>query len=162
MGDHGKAYSTVTPEQIEKMKLLIKKAHLITPNLTEACMLTDVSYHSDTWSDAELNAICSKIDPEGRMQIVITGIRQGDGFMNYLWDKGQTSSLFIPSAGASRPGTGDMFAAILSANALKGKDFTVSVRQASDFISACIRDSELADTPIKEGVLFEQNLSRLL
>ena len=49
MGDHGKAYSTVTPEQIEKMKLLIKKAHLITPNLTEACMLTDVSYHSDTW-----------------------------------------------------------------------------------------------------------------
>ena len=63
---------------------------------------------------------------------------------------------------ASRPGTGDMFASILSANALKGKDFTASVREATDFIAACIRDSEQANIPIKEGVLFEQNLSRLL
>ena len=55
-----------------------------------------------------------------------------------------------------------MFASILSANALKGKDFTASVREATDFIAACIRDSEQANIPIKEGVLFEQNLSRLL
>ncbi len=162
MGDHGKAYSTVTPEQIEKMKQLVKKAHLITPNLTEACMLTDVSYHSDSWSDAELSEICRKLDPKSRMQIVITGIHEGKDFCNYLWDKGNTSSITIPSAGASRPGTGDMFASILSANALKGKDFTTSVRQASDFIAACILDSEQAGTPIKEGVLFEKNLSRLI
>jgi len=162
MGDHGKAYSTVTPEQIEKMKMLVKKAHLITPNLTEACMLTGVSYHSDIWSDAELSAICHKMDPEYRMQIVITGIHAGNGFCNYLWDQGNTTSLTFPSAGASRPGTGDMFASILSANALKGKPFADSVRQASEFIAACIRDSEAAGTPIKEGVLFEQNLSRLL
>ena len=162
MGDHGKAYSTVIPQQIEKMKLLVKKAHLITPNLTEACMLTDVSYHSDSWSDAELSAICHSLDPECRMQIVITGIHEGQNFRNYLWDKGNTSSITIPSAGASRPGTGDMFASILSANALKGKPFATSVRQATDFIAACIRDSEQAGTPIKEGVLFEQNLSRLI
>lgn len=162
MGDHGKAYSTVTPEQIDKMKLLVKKAHLLTPNLTESCMLTDVSYHSDSWSDAELSGICGKLDPECRKQIVITGIHDGTGFCNYVWDKGYTSSLTFPSAGASRPGTGDMFASILSANALKGKPFTDSVRQASEFIAACIRDSEAAGTPVKEGVLFEQNLSRLL
>lgn len=162
MGDHGKAYSTVTPEQIEKMKQLVKKAHLITPNLTESCMLTDVSYHSDSWSNTELLSICSKLDPECRMQIVITGIHDGNGFCNYVWDKGNTTSLTFPSAGASRPGTGDMFASILSANALNGKDFLFSVRQASEFIAACIRDSEAAGTPIKEGVLFEQNLSRLL
>ena len=162
MGDHGKAYSTVTPEQIEKMKMLVKKAHLITPNLTESCMLTDVSYHSDSWSAAELSEICRKLDPEYRMQIVITGIHAGNGFCNYLWDKGNTTSLSFPSAGTSRPGTGDMFASILSANALKGKPFADSVRQASEFIAACIRDSETAGTPVKEGVLFEQNLSKLL
>lgn len=162
MGDHGKAYSTVTPEQIEKMKQLVKKAHLITPNITEACMLTDVSYHSDSWSDAELSEICRKLDPESRMQIVITGIQEGDGFCNYVWDKSNTTSLTFPSAGASRPGTGDMFASILSANALNGKDFLFSVRQASEFIAACIRDSEAAGIPVKEGVLFEQNLFRLL
>ena len=162
MGDHGKAYSTVTVEQIEKMKQFVKKAHLITPNLTESCMLTDVSFHSDSWSDAELSSICSKLDPEHRMQIVITGIHDGNGFCNYVWDKGNTTSLTFPSAGASRPGTGDMFASILSANALKSKPFIDSVRQASEFIAACIRDSEAAGTPVKEGVLFEQNLSKLL
>ncbi len=162
MGDHGKAYSTVTDDQVVRMKRLVRKAHLITPNLTEACMLTDMSYHSDNWSDAKLSGICRKIDPSCRMQIVITGIRDGNAFRNYLWNKGETTSILIPSAGASRPGTGDMFAAILSANMLKGKGLESSVRQASDFIAACIRDSELANTPIKEGVLFEQNLSRLL
>ena len=162
MGDHGKAYSTVTQSQVEKMKHLIQKAHLITPNLTEACMLTDMSYHSDIWSDEELLEICHKLDPKHYKQIVITGIHEGNNFRNYLWDKGKSSSICIPSAGASRPGTGDMFASILSANALKGKDFTASVREATDFIAACIRDSEQANIPIKEGVLFEQNLSRLL
>ena len=62
MGDHGKAYSTVTQSQVEKMKHLIQKAHLITPNLTEACMLTDMSYHSNIWSDEELLEICHKLD----------------------------------------------------------------------------------------------------
>ncbi len=162
MGDHGKAYSTVTTKQVSKMKQVIQKAHLITPNLTEACMLTDVSYHSGDWPDEELFVLCQKLDPDRRMQIVITGIHKNDAFLNYLWDKGTTSSLTIPSAGASRPGTGDMFAAILSANALKGKSFKSSVQQACDFISACIQDSEQANIPIKEGVLFEQNLSRLL
>ena len=162
MGDHGRAYSTVTHDQIMNMKQLVSKAHLITPNLTEACMLTDVSYHSDNWSTNELTDICHKLDTDYRMQIVITGIHEDNHFRNFLWDRGHTSSILIPSAGASRPGTGDIFASILSANALKGKDFTTSVRQASDFIAACIRDSEQLKTPIKEGVLFEQNLSRLL
>lgn len=162
MGDHGKAYSTVTKEHIEKMKLLVQKADIITPNLTEATMLTDVSYHSDTWFDAELYDLCLRLDPKKRMQIVITGIQSGNNLGNYLWDKGDASMLIIPSAGAARPGTGDMFASILSANALKKVDFKASVEQASSFIAACIRDSELAQTPIKEGVLFEQNLSRLL
>ena len=162
MGDHGKAYSTVTSKQIEKMRHLIRYTHILTPNLTEACMLTGVSYDSDTLSEAKLLDICHKLDPMDQKQMVITGIRDGDDFVNYIWDKGCANHLHIKSAGASRPGTGDIFASILSANTLKGKDFKSSVIQACDFISACIHDSEYANTPIKEGVLFEQNLSRLL
>ena len=162
MGDHGKAYSTVTKTQVDKMKQLIQKAHLLTPNLTEACMLTDTPYHAGSWSETALEILCRKLDPTEKTQIVITGIHEDNAFRNFLWDKGASSTLLVPSAGASRPGTGDMFASILSANALKGTAFSASVAQASDFISACIRDSEAAGTPVKEGVLFEQNLSRLL
>jgi len=162
MGDHGKAYSTVTPQLISAMKRIVDKAHLVTPNLTEACMLTDTSWHPELWSDTALQILCEKLDPVAKKQIVITGIHESDGFHNFLWDKGQITSLRTPSAGASRPGTGDIFASILSANALKNKPFLISVQQAAEFISTCIRDSEEAGIPIKEGILFEQNLSRLL
>lgn len=162
MGDHGKAYSTVTPQLISAMKRIVGKAHLVTPNLTEACMLTDTPWHPGIWSDMDLQVLCEKLDPSAKKQIVITGIHESDDFRNFLWDKGQTTSLRVPSAGASRPGTGDIFASILSANALKNKPFLISVQQAAEFISTCIRDSEEAGIPIKEGILFEQNLSRLL
>ena len=39
MGDNGKPYSTYTPELIRRMKELVDAADVITPNLTETCML---------------------------------------------------------------------------------------------------------------------------
>lgn len=39
MGDNGKPYSTYTPELICRMKELVDAADVITPNLTETCML---------------------------------------------------------------------------------------------------------------------------
>lgn len=41
LGDEGKLYSSCTPEMIEGMKKLVQKAWLITPNITEACFLTN-------------------------------------------------------------------------------------------------------------------------
>ena len=39
MGDNGKAYSTVTPEFIDRMRTLCQRADLILPNVTEAGLL---------------------------------------------------------------------------------------------------------------------------
>ncbi|MCQ2609780.1 MAG: bifunctional hydroxymethylpyrimidine kinase/phosphomethylpyrimidine kinase, partial [Lachnospiraceae bacterium] len=44
MGDSGKAYRHITDEHIDYMKSLITIADVITPNLTEACLLTGVDY----------------------------------------------------------------------------------------------------------------------
>ena len=44
LGDNGKKYNSVSQEQAEGMKLLCAHADLITPNLTEACLLADVPY----------------------------------------------------------------------------------------------------------------------
>ena len=41
MGDYGKTYSTYTEEMCQRMKQLACKADILTPNLTEACILTD-------------------------------------------------------------------------------------------------------------------------
>lgn len=162
MGDHGKTYSTVTAEHIAQMKQLIRHAHLITPNMTELCLLTDTPYSPENRDEKTLAGLCASLDRACQKQIVVTGIETDSGFLVFIWDKGKVSSIFFPSAGTSRPGTGDIFASILSANALQKVSLEESCQQAIDFISACIRDSDKAGIPPLEGVLFEQNLSRLL
>lgn len=162
MGDSGKPYRTVTPEHVTQMKELVKQAHLITPNLTELCLLTDTPYQESDWTPEKLASLCATLDTACGKQIVVTGIEADQKLMVFIWNKGTISEIRFPSAGAPRHGTGDMFASILSANALKNVPLETSVNQAVDFISACIHDSEEAGLPILDGVLFEQNLSRLL
>lgn len=161
MGDYGKAYSTVTQEHIDRMKEFVKLADIVTPNITEACLLTDSPMKEHNYSAEELHVLCQKLDPVHNKNVVITGIGGGENIINCIWEKGQFTLLSIPSAGNSRPGTGDIFSSILAAEALHGASFPASVKKASDFISACMKDSDAQNIPIKEGILYEKNLSRL-
>ena len=45
MGDNGRRYDMFTPELLAMMKELVRRADIITPNLTELCLLTDTDYH---------------------------------------------------------------------------------------------------------------------
>ena len=94
--------------------------------------------------------------------IVITGIRQGDSLINFLWDDGVYTTVSTPIAGASRPGTGDIFASILAADAVRGETLLTSVQKAANFVGLCIAGSEKAGTPVQEGVVFEKYLAALL
>lgn len=147
MGDNGKAYSTITPEHIAHMRKLISHAHIITPNITEVCLLTDTPYHVGEWSEEELITLCTKLSQFTAARIVITGLEENEQFVNYIWQEGQSSSYRVPKTGRSRHGTGDLFASILVAAALNGIDFEASVKKAADFIGVCIRGSEEADIP---------------
>lgn len=44
LGDHGKLYDGMTDKHIDNMKKLITISDAITPNLTEACLLTGIDY----------------------------------------------------------------------------------------------------------------------
>lgn len=158
MGDHGKAYSTITPAHCEQMKELAGLADILTPNITEACLLTDTPYREGPWEAGELAALCRKLPCQ---QIVITGIQKQEHFLNYIWENGRSSFYAVKKTGASRPGTGDLFASVLAADALNGVPFDRSVQKAADFVALCIRTSQEAGIPVQEGVLFEPNLGKL-
>ncbi|MBQ7901059.1 MAG: bifunctional hydroxymethylpyrimidine kinase/phosphomethylpyrimidine kinase, partial [Clostridia bacterium] len=51
MGDNGKIYTTYTPAMCREMKKLVSTAHVVTPNVTEACQLADVEYSSEEIDD---------------------------------------------------------------------------------------------------------------
>ena len=162
MADHGSPYSSVTPAHIAAMKELAALADILTPNLTEACLLTDTPYQENGWSIPALTELCRKLDPCARKQIVITGVKPEEYFCNFLWEQGGVAVMKYESAGASRPGTGDIFASILASHMVLGHSLETAAKQATAFISACIADSEAAGILLREGVLLEPNLYRLM
>ena len=190
MGDHGRAYSSITETHVQKMKELLPLADIITPNITEACLLTGTPWKDGEWTMQELSGLCLKLATlcqtdstlslsehfhdasnsvidtsrtvSRRTSIVITGIRQGDSLVNFLWDDGVYTTVSTPIAGASRPGTGDIFASILAADAVRGETLLTSVQKAANFVGLCIAGSEKAGTPVQEGVVFEKYLTALL
>ena len=167
MGDHGRAYSSITKTHVQKMKELLPLADIITPNITEACLLTGTPWKDGEWTMQELSGLCEKLaslclKDSVSASIVITGIRQGDFLVNFLWDDGVYTTVASPIAGASRPGTGDIFASILAADAVRGETLLSSVQKAANFVGLCIAGSEKAGTPVQEGVVFEKYLAALL
>ena len=124
MGDHGRLYSAITPENVAAMKKLVTYAGYILPNITEACVLTDVPYKDD-FSHEELCYIIEKLHALGPDHIIITGLRQGDMLTNYISElvngEQDIQTVSMPVAGSSRPGTVDIFGAVVVSGILKGQ-----------------------------------------
>ena len=168
MGDHGKAYSSVTPSYQKALTGLCSLADILTPNLTEACFLTGTAYPEELLTKNNLQPLLSllsgmaaKLHSMGIGKVVITGIKIGNFFGNYVSVSDSGKLLFSPAGGPSRPGTGDIFAAILSADAVKGVPFSDSVKKAAEFVRICTEGSAVLNIPIVEGVCLEQYLPLL-
>ena len=162
MGDHGKIAETYTEEMCRKMGRLVSLADIITPNLTEACKLTDTPYRDKGWKKAELFVMAEKLRAMGPEKIVITGIPQGKFIANYMYQTKEEPVLFrTHKEGTERCGTGDLFAAIIAANAVNGVPFVQSVKKASLFIKKCMIKSVEMGIEHKNGVCFEEILHLL-
>lgn len=158
MGDYGKTYSTYTPDMCLEMKKLVSYADILTPNVTEACILTDTPYQ-EKFRLKDYESMALSLSKQGPKKIVITGIVQGDFIANYCFEEGQPPKIIRShKVGTQRSGTGDIFAAIIAADAVNGVPFQDSVKKATRFIKKCILKSIELDIPLTDGVCFEEVL----
>lgn len=161
MGDYGKPYPTYTDEMCNNMIHLAKKADIVVPNVTEACILTGTKY-KEHWTTKELLAMAEKITAIGPTKVVITGIPQRTYVSNMCYVAGGEYSIIkTHKVGNSRSGTGDIFSAIIAADAVNGVSFEESVKKASHFIKRCIIRSMEMDIPLTDGVAFEEVIKYL-
>ncbi|HIQ98479.1 MAG TPA: pyridoxamine kinase [Candidatus Scybalocola faecavium] len=185
MGDNGKPYRTYTASMCQAMKKLVALGNLITPNVTEACILTDTPY-KPRWTCRELKVLSEKLLEMGPKKVVITGAAvEDDGSLgqelggqaidgrrgelsekmeiygNYCMDEKGGRLIPFTSAGPSRCGTGDLFASIIAADAVNGISLDVSVKKAADFVAKAIRLSSQMKIPPTDGVSFEPLLGEL-
>ncbi len=167
MGDDGMLYSTYTEELVRGMRRLSTHADVLTPNITEACLLTDTPYcdtatlsRSDALAFA--NSLLQKLTRICRGRIVMTGVHLSDGTLaNVGRDRDGTDfSIMRPHEGHSYPGTGDIFASVLLGKLLGGEEFPRACEVAADFCAMLIRESSKIDTPARDGVALERYLVR--
>lgn len=173
MGDDGELYSTYDGELMKGMRRLCYGADLITPNLTEACFLTDEKYPDQVLTPSEgrdLAGYLSKklVDDFGCARAVVTGveIEDGDGKMilTSALDGGKKEAFVhsTPLMPRAYPGTGDVFASVLLGKMLSGGGFEESVELASDFVSKVTELSQQYATPIRDGLVIEPYLGMLI
>jgi len=164
MGDHGVLYATYTDEMCEEMKLLVGLADVVTPNLTEACRLTDTPYKEKGWTRKELLNMAMMLRLMGAKSVVITGVREGNFYTNVVLDRQMREAEFVKvkSGGGQRPGTGDVFSSIVAGGILNGKPLRDAVELAARFVKDCIVLSDQLEIPHGNGVCFEKLLGKLV
>ncbi|WP_077613316.1 pyridoxamine kinase [Clostridium sp. Marseille-P2415] len=163
MGDHGKAYQTYTPKMCSRMKELVGFGDIVTPNLTEACILTGREYRTGGWKRSELLKMAEEIRNMGPEAVVITGVKEGSYVTNVVADKsGPAGFLRSLHVGCERPGTGDVFASIIAAQTVKGVPLREAVKKAGYFVKNCIKKSDELNIPVNNGVCFEEILHLLI
>ncbi len=164
MADNGKLYATFNDDLVREMRRLIKKANMITPNLTEAAFLLNKAYHKNI----ELNEVrdwAIQLSEHGPDIVIITSISEDNehktaaiayhSLTQRFW---KVSIEYLP---ASYPGTGDTFTSVVTAALLQGDSLPIALDRAVNFINIGVRATFGHDYDPKEGIMLERVLNTL-
>lgn len=192
MGDDGIPYDMFSDQLLSLMKELAFQADIITPNVTELCLLTDTNYHSITRSVnavsssdeyqqsgasttpvhtddllEEIRTLAQSLCQERLKHVIVTGIRftdeKGIRQMGNLYATEYTCEVFsFPYVGGSYSGTGDLFASCLCAGIARGDDIPSVIQTAGRFIELALLDSVKEKIDRNDGVNYEKYLSLLI
>lgn len=163
-GDNGKLYPGFDDSHVEKMKELLPFADGITPNITEACFLTGVSYQ-ENYDEAYIQLLMKKLAELGPKDIIISGISYQEkeiGAALYQAENDTYDYYARPLVLASVHGAGDCFASVIAAGIASGLTFSSSLRLAHGFVRDSLKNNiaEKLDARLY-GPIFEPELASL-
>lgn len=163
MADQGALYHGIDPALPEAMAALCKSARIITPNITEACLLTGTDYRS-SHDTAYIHHLLEGLLRLGVETAIVTGIHTDSAHMGVAAMGQNTEPVFhfthhIPGL---FHGAGDLFAATCVGALLLGYSAADSIRLAADYVFSTIRTTAADPDARWYGVNFEQTLPELL
>lgn len=170
MADDGEIYKCYDEESVKAIVSLAERADIITPNLTELCVLSSRKY--DEVVSLRKEELLSEIEKMSALQsrdkakiVVTSGIHISENEVaNTIYEKGSFDVVITPHYGGSFSGTGDILASFVTAQYIKGVPVKKAVKQASEFICKSIEET-IKDTDGNycrmDGVHFEKYLREL-
>ena len=169
----------------KEMKQLVKRADIVTPNVTELCLLTDYDYDkiqniSETGDRealfSEVSKAAGRLLDSGVSEVIVTGVlfeeqdaakectvgkETGTGgrkVANLTVTREKTTAGISSFIGASYSGTGDLFASVIAGGKARGDRTEDSVRLAGEMIEKAVRESAALGISGKEGAEYEKYL----
>ena len=175
LGDDGVMYRALPKDMPDAMRRLCRAADVITPNLTEAALLTGepcpltpsgilgTGAKGSRWTLPRLKTLMEKLMELGPGTVLLTGIPLEDAHVNaWMGEDGQVRTCAYDPVPASFPGTGDLFASVLTGALTRGQSFEEAVRLATDYVRETMLVTLQCGTPPLHGVQLEKTLYKLI
>jgi pyridoxine kinase len=162
MADHGKLYPGFSTEFPSEMLKLCKKADVIVPNLTEACLLLGIEYRH--YEKFELENIAKELSNITNASVILTGVSfEEDKLGALIYDVNDKSIAyyFTNKVPVMFHGTGDCFASSFFGALIKGYSLFESTKIACEFTAQSIQNTYDDKDTHWYGVHFEESLKYL-
>lgn len=162
LGDNGLLYPIFDEKTCKKMQELVSRSNLITPNITEACLLLNKEFKKEFTED-EIIDIAKELSNLGPEKVIITGIIKQGMIYNLSYDNKTKKSFSygLEYNKCSYSGTGDIFVSIICGLVSNDYDLDFAVKIASDFIYKCVSYTSKYNIDRNHGVMFEMFLNDL-
>lgn len=174
LGDDGKQFPFFNREYLRKMQELIDKADVISPNLTELCLLSNIDYEQLlSYNSLPLNDYMDKISDiagtllSNRLQkIIVTGIRQSDengstAIYNLLVSQNTSNYTAGEFKIGNFSGTGDILAALMFGYLINGTKENEALEKTSEILQKIINQSVRHNMEGRFGTKFETELKNI-
>lgn len=158
MADNGSYYAGMGEEMAEAFRKLCGKAHIITPNVTEACFLTGVEYKNGPHSEEYINELMDGLKKLCAGRIILTGVCPDENRIgNVAWDgrSGESASCFNDRLPTAYHGTGDVFTSCLAALLVRGAGIDKAIEMSAQLVIDSMARSIEGGIPHHMGVDFE-------
>ncbi|MDE7289182.1 MAG: pyridoxamine kinase [Oscillospiraceae bacterium] len=164
MADNGKPYKTCTPELCSRMGELAAIADIITPNITEAAMLLGENPLQPDTAMQKIKSYLVRLSELGPKIVVITSVFSDGRTYNVGYDRDHSKFWRIPYnlINAHYPGTGDVFASVLTGSILRGDSLPIAMNRATAFLERAIKTTYSYSTDSREGIMLESCLDFLI
>lgn len=164
MGDNGRMYQTFSPEFPFKMRELCAHADIITPNITEACLMVGQEYHAPPYTKEYIENLLLRLSEICSGTVVLTGASLSHGMQGAAAYNKVDKKMYFASAPRIEGmfhGTGDVFASVFVSAMVLGKGIERALKIAVDFTCRAIENTKQNLPELWYGVNFEGVLPEL-
>lgn len=165
MADAGELYKTFDISFPKEMLALCKKADILIPNITEACLLTETPYKKGPYSKDYIEALIDGLKQVADKKIVLTGVHFDDNMLGCACFDNETDSLeycFTEQIHGFYHGTGDVFGSVLLSAIMNDKSLKESAQIAAEITANAIKRTKEDKSDVRFGVRFEDELPNLI